>query len=170
MYQRPGDGSDDEREAGEKQRTLNHYEKPPDPIYETVDDDFYEKVNDEVKPRRSRKNPVYNMDEDSDDTLNPVVNLSPSKKMSPSGNSYETPLQVELSSFQTDDKQKIIEDSNGGLGIANPIYTNDADVEHNSQNPSPPLTTRANGKLYHLTEPKRASPAENNIGDDDSNC
>ena len=167
MYRQPANlEDDDEREAGEKRRTLNHYEKPPDPIYETVDDDFYEKINDEAKTRRIRKNPVYNMDEDSDDTLNPVVNLSPSKRTNNSEYSYEVPLQVEMSSFQTDEKQKIIEDSNDSLGIATPIYTNDADEEHDSQCSSQP-TARANDNLYQLNEP---SPPENNIGDDDSNC
>ena len=70
---RPARGPD-----GGEARTMNQYEET-EPIYDTIDDEQYEKVQENRKEpsrKKSRTNPVYNMDEEADDSLNPVVNLS----------------------------------------------------------------------------------------------
>lgn len=76
--------SDSENEDSSKKRTVNHYEtEDPAPVYETIDDNLYEKVNEEkVKDqensgtrKKSRSNPIYDVGRD-EDSLNPVASFA----------------------------------------------------------------------------------------------
>lgn len=162
---------------------MNHYEKAnlPDHVYETVDDEFYEKVAEETKPKKkkSRKNPVYDMEEeDADDTMNPVITLStsPSKKSKSSekyydGSDREDSEEEEISTFKTNGQQKIIQNSRKGLGIVNPTYQVEVDEaeEYPQESRHPKYLTEVSNELFQPTdESQDASPPERN--EDQSSC
>lgn len=162
--------SDSETEETEesKRRTMNQYETTdPVPVYETIDDDLYEKVHDEKikeheaaktakkrSARKSRSNPVYDIGED-DDSLNPVVNLavtSPFRKtikdgddvFFPGENESDDSLTTEiLSTFQAQAKPR---HSYENIGVVNPLASHSDDVEEgDSKNGPYPLDHQDSG-------------------------
>ena len=154
-------------------RTMNDYEMTdPTPVYESIDDDLYEKVNEEklkendttdVKPekktrKKSRSNPVYDVGVD-DDSLNPVVNLavtSPSRKIKKDGDGF-SPIHEEddsddslsaqiMSTFQSEPKH-----SYENVGVVNPLASqtdDDDDTQVKKEDSKPPISIK--NDLYPL--------------------
>ena len=166
----------------------NHYETTePTPVYESIDEDLYEKVRDaateehettetEKEPARqsqkkSRTNPVYDFGDD-DDSLNPVVNLSvTSPKKSKSDWESSGPIDEEndfddkakiLSTFQATDKRG---DHYENVGVVNPLASHNTQEEGRSEDEqiSPPMSPPPvydNNELYFMGQPA----AESNEG------
>ena len=122
------------------------------PVYESIDEDLYEKVREENMKehettgqntrKKSRKNPVYDVGQ-NDDSLNPVINLavtSPLKKTKKDGDFF--PLEEDdsedslgahrLSSFQG---QKNPGNTYENVGIVNPLAS---DNGHGGEKDSKP--------------------------------
>ncbi|XP_028415344.1 protocadherin-23-like isoform X2 [Dendronephthya gigantea] len=164
--------SEGDDEETTKRRTFNHYETTdPAPVYETIDD-LYEKVREEAEKedepakktsrKKSRSNPVYNMDGD-DDSLNPVVNLSvrsPSKK---ENDDVFLPIHEEI---DVDDSSKILstfqpEAKSGptyeNVGTVNPLATSGGSE-----------TDESSGTVVHINE-LYSIPAIDDVPSEDLN-
>lgn len=154
-----------------KRGSLNHYETTePTPVYESIDEDLYEKVRDAAteehattgtgteparqSQKKSRTNPVYDVGDD-DDSLNPVVNLSvtnPKKSKSDwesfglaeEENDFDDKAKI-LSSFQATDKRG---NHYENVGVVNPLasYQDNTQVGHGDSRPP----AKANNQLYPL--------------------
>ena len=140
-----------------KESSMNHYETTePTPVYESIDEDLYEKVRDAAteehetekhattetgteparqSQKKSRTNPVYDFGDD-DDSLNPVVNLSvTSPKKSKSNWESFGPVDEEndfddktkiLSTFQATDKRGKHYEN---VGVVNPLASHKDDTQ-----------------------------------------
>ena len=156
-----------------KRSTMNHYETAdPTPVYESIDEELYEKVHDEaakedeatgigtkpaVQPlKKSRTNPVYDVG-NNDDSRNPVVNLSLTspKKTANSWESFalvyeENDLDDSLNAKMLSTFQASNERGNQyeNVGVVNPIALNADNTQVGEGDSKPP--TEGKNQLYPL--------------------